>query len=631
VILPSIVVCFFLSFSTKISPQPLGGICRDKVLSNISNILNHLEDSKSLILKSNASPFPRKDIKLKYEESRKYYKEIEFFVEYYSTLECKLFINGPLVPKVDIEVSDEAIDLHGFQVLEENLYDESKTNLSVLIEEYDLLIKHFKNLKEYYETIQIEENKLIEAMQLHIIRIMSLTLNGYDCTINKQAISETYFSLNGIKDILNKILNQTSEEKQKKAINNTNRLIEKAQRKVKKCSNSDIFDRLSLITDHLNPIYQSILLYKKTLAISSSDLFYAVNLNEPYFFKENSINKQFFSVYKTDTMGNGQQAALGKLLFYDPILSGNNKRACASCHQADKAFTDGKALALTFDSTHDLSRNSPTLLNAVYQKLFFHDGRVINLESQADEVFNNAFEMQSNANDIVAKLKQSEEYRVLFKMAYKGRADSSITFYAVIKSIAEFIKQLDSRNSRFDQYLLGNKNILTKQEKNGFNLFAGKALCASCHFFPLFNGTVPPFYNDNEFEVLGVPETELSKKIDQDIGREKISRSQTQRYAFKTPTVRNIQLTAPYMHNGSFKTLDSVLTFYNRGGGVGIGIKITNQTLPFDSLGLNKKELADLKKFLLCLIDTSTIPKVPNKLPLFYDLNLNKRKIGGEY
>jgi cytochrome c peroxidase len=138
-------------------------------------------------------------------------------------------------------------------------------------------------------------------------------------------------------------------------------------------------------------------------------------------------------------------------------------------------------------------------------------------------------------------------------------------------------------------------------------------------------------YNDNEFEILGVPENENTKLIDKDTGREKVTKSAIHQFAFKTPSLRNVELTTPYMHNGIYTTLDSVIVFYNKGGGRGLGMNIENQTLPFDSLGLTKKEMKDIKNFLLCLTDTSSLPKLPKRLPEFRNEVWNKRKIGGEY
>jgi len=138
-------------------------------------------------------------------------------------------------------------------------------------------------------------------------------------------------------------------------------------------------------------------------------------------------------------------------------------------------------------------------------------------------------------------------------------------------------------------------------EINGFNLFMGKAKCATCHFMPLFNGNFPPGYKQMESEIIGVPETRANLHIDPDLGRYDIIKIESFKHAFKIPTTRNTTLTAPYMHNGVFSTLDQVLEFYNRGGGAGSGIKIENQTLPVDSLNLTLKERDDIIAFMRSL------------------------------
>jgi cytochrome c peroxidase len=206
-----------------------------------------------------------------------------------------------------------------------------------------------------------------------------------------------------------------------------------------------------------------------------------------------------------------------------------------------------------------------------------------------------------------------------------------ISFYGILKCIGEFERTLVSMNSRFDAYLKGNTQSLNKEEINGYNLFAGKALCGSCHFFPLLNGLVPPVFNDTEFEVIGTPKDFRNKQLDLDSGRYKISKHNIHLFAFKTPTLRNIAITAPYMHNGCYKELDEVLDFYNKGGGAGLGFDIPHQTLPFDSLQLTKTELKNIKLFLLTLTDTSHSAGRPTRLPVIDDPLLNLRKIGGEY
>jgi len=625
--IPSIIS--FIEKDAAVTPEEL---CRKIVLEHIDRCIFHLKASEQVALTSKAGNKKIKALKEQYRNARAYYKPVEFFIEYYSPFEAKFFINGPLVPKIEMEISSEVFQPHGFQVMEEFIFSGDSIDTNAFKIETELLISKLSFLRDHYSTMSIERGKIEEALKLQLVRIMCLTLNGYDCTINKETIAETGFAIKGAEDVLKLYAFSTKAdplivEAHKKVMKS----LQKCRAQLGKHPGSDTFDRLAFMTGFLNPAYMDLLKYCEVSGTKASPINYAVNFKAGSFFEANSINKQYFSVYITDKSDLGLQSELGKLLFYDPVLSGNNKRACASCHQADKGFADGLDKSTAFDGIGKVTRNAPTLINAAYQKLFFHDGRLFNLEEQANAVFKNTFEMSSDKNEIVNKLKGSDEYRALFREAFKNRPDTVITPYAVLKAITEFIKTLDSRNSRFDRYLKGDRTQLTADEKNGYNLFSGKALCGSCHFFPLFNGTVPPMFNDNEFEVIGVAGDLNNKTIDPDLGRQSVTHSQIHAHAFKTPTVRNIALTAPYMHNGLYKELDSVLVFYNRGGGAGSGLNVENQTLPFDSLSLSIKELKDLKGFLLALTDTSGLPRPPKKLPEFKNEALNNRKIGGEY
>jgi cytochrome c peroxidase len=172
-------------------------------------------------------------------------------------------------------------------------------------------------------------------------------------------------------------------------------------------------------------------------------------------------------------------------------------------------------------------------------------------------------------------------------------------------AIASYIRTLNTFNSKFDKNIRGEENTLTEQEKRGFNLFAGKALCATCHFAPIFNGTVPPNFNDTELEFIGVPATTdtINAKISSDLGRYNLFKTAERKHFFKTPTIRNISKTAPYMHNGVYATLEEVLDFYNKGGGVGLGIDPKYQTLPFDNLNLSKEEITAIIDFMKTLTD----------------------------
>ena len=621
---------FIISFTKQNSSPNAEEFCRLLVIKNLSAIISELEASSNVLKTEKSKAKKRKSLIDHYHTSRKYYKEIEFFSEYYSPFDSKFYINGPLVPKIEMEISGKPFPPQGFQVIEENLFDSGETDFKILEKEYALLTEKLKFLKEYYSTLRIENSKVQDAVKLQVIRIMCLTLNGYDCTINKESIIECSYALAGIQKIVS-TYEGISDSKNKELFSNLKQSLNASRKVLVRHKDSDSFDRLKFMTGQLNPLYKDLVLFFESVKTEKSSLFYAVNLRLSSFFEPESINKQYFSVYITDSTDLKSQAALGKLLFFDPVLSGNNKRACASCHQDNKGFTDGLDKSLAFDQTNKLTRNVPTLINAAYQKLFFHDGRLFNLEEQANAVFKNVHEMNSDEKEIIQKLGQSEEYKRLFSHAFRGTPDTIITTYAVLKCLSEFIKTLDSHDSKFDKYLRGDRSQLNKEEINGYNLFAGKALCGSCHFFPLFNGTVPPMYNDNEFEVIGTPEKQDNKNVDSDPGRKSVTSSFIHDHAFKTPTLRNIAYTAPYMHNGVYDSIDSVLVFYNRGGGAGLGLKVDNQTLPFDSLGLTKKELNDIKLFLLTLSDTSGLQGAPKNLPSFKNKDLNRRKIGGEY
>jgi len=614
-ILIVIITASFTREAVLVSPEDA---CRSYVINQLDSLLSFTKNTKA------DEPSQLKN----YLTARKHYKRIEFFVEYYSPFHAKYFINGPLVPKYEIEFGEKYYKPQGFQVLEENLFGPNYNSAQTQIE-FKLLDSILTQLSTYYQNMTLERANLTEAIKLQFIRIMSLNLNGYDCTINKQNIIECGYVFEGLANVINNY-NKFSESTKP-----TQPLV---QQKIKAClqqlkinPNNDSFNRLGFITKFVNPSFVAVKQFFNELKIKPSQINYAINLysNKPFAFSE--INTQHFALYRNDTLNSKLQSQLGYLLFFDPALSGNNQRACASCHQPSKQFTDGLDKSLAINGKNKIQRNSPTLLNAAYQKLYFYDGRLFNLEEQAGEVLHNTFEMNIDEKELVLKLKQSSEYKNLFANAFKNTQDSAITFYAIMKSIAEYIRTLKTTNSRFDKYIHGNFKQLSIDEIKGYNIFTGKALCGSCHFFPIFNGTVPPAYNDNEFEVLGTPETKQNLNIDSDIGREAITKMNIHKFAFKTPSVRNTQNTAPFMHNGVYQTIDEVLDFYNKGGGNGFGFNIPNQTLPFDSLQLSKKEITQLKLFLYCLNDSSIIVKPPKSLPKFNNTILNIRKVGGEY
>ena len=535
-----------------------------------------------------------------YSSARKHYKHIEFFVEYCSPREAKYFINGALVPKHDEENGSVALPPQGFQRIEELLFDDHLDTMAV-DRELHLLLNQFENLHLHYRSINIDDELLLEMCQMQLFRIAALNLNGYDATISQSNVPEAQWSLEGMEQVFAVFAERDP---------NLKPLAKTLRQKLKLASdyllrNTDYntFNRLEFILLHINELNKSFIKFHHASGLKWNTNKQALNLQNEFLFGKESFNLQYFSIYYNDTLHMDLQAALGKKLFYDPLLSGNNSRSCATCHNPSMAFADALPKGLSMNGK-TLARNTPTLLNVIYQKSFFHDGRAYQLEQQVSDVIGNPHEMQSSLEEVVEKLKANEKYKTLFAEAFSGTQDAGITEYAVQKAITEYEKTLLSFNSRFDQYLSGDKNKLTEREINGYNIFAGKALCGSCHFLPLFNGTVPPFFSDSEFEVLGTPEHADNKNLDPDIGRLAITRVNEQANAFKTPTIRNAELTPPYMHNGVYRDLSQVVDFYVKGGGVGLGFSVPNQTLPFDSLKLSKVEKEDLILFMKSLTDT---------------------------
>lgn len=565
-----------------------------------------------------------------YELAHKNYKYIEGVIEYVAPFFAKYYINGPPIKKHDIENGNKVFEPHGFQLLESVLFsNDTILSKEEMIYEIKLLKETITQTKKKYKSVVPRNEQYFDMIQLELIRVISLNINGYDCSITKKNIVETTYVLDGISDLLLGLDGIYNKSNSIPAFKST---ILDSKKFLLKNKDYNTFNRLDFIVNFIKPLYEVIHKIRCEVKLSATPVNYAVNFEEKELFGKYFFNKYYFSINISDSLLMNEQVELGKNLFFDPVLSGNNKRACASCHKPQFGFADTVAKNLDYNRTGFLKRNTPSLLNVMHQKNFFYDGRSLQLEDQVSDVLHAKNEMNSIPTDIVSKLRQSDEYKNLFRKAFKGRADTAITFYGILKSISEFEKTLVSSNSRFDKYIQGDKKALNKNEINGYTIFAGKALCGSCHFLPLFNGLVPPAYNDNEFEVIGTPKNYNSKEIDSDSGRVLITKKNIHLYSFKTPGIRNLDLTFPYMHNGVFKNLDQVIDFYNKGGGSLENNKtIINQTLPFDSLQLSVKEKSDIKSFLLSLSDNPYKDITPKKLPKFKDPNIDKRKIGGEY
>lgn len=530
------------------------------------------------------------------------YKKIEHLVEYYSPASAK-GINGP--PLDDLEVEEHrSFEPEGFQVLEELIFPWDTTNRKETIRHTRILLVNINRVKQVWQTTTPTETQLFDAIRLQIFRILSLGISGFDSPIAKNSIPEAAASLQGLTHTL-QFINDKADPNSRQILNES---LRRAIVYLQTNNSFNSFDRAAFITKFANPISRKLTAIRDELRIHPINEARLLSSNAITFFDQGAFNAAYYS---SDVNERPSQLKidLGKALFYDPILSTKDNRSCGSCHRPERAFTDGltKSLSLT---GRPILRNTPTLLNAAFQNFQFYDMRSATLEAQARDVVENQDEMHGSLSESVKRLTQNPDYRAKFSKAFGG---DSITTTQLQYAIASYVRSLVSLDSPFDKYMRGDSSQLTKNQIDGFNLFMGKAQCAICHFMPLFNGTVPPTFADTESEVIGVPsKIEWSNAtIDSDKGRYNIFEMEQLLHAFKTPTVRNASLTAPYMHNGVFKTLEEVMKFYNKGGGAGIGIELPNQTLATDSLGLTGTEQKKIIEFIQALTDTTGLSQAP--------------------
>lgn len=272
---------------------------------------------------------------------------------------------------------------------------------------------------------------------------------------------------------------------------------------------------------------------------------------------------------------------LGKILFFDPRLSGNDELSCASCHVPALGWSDGKSLFEGFEGIEG-PRRTPTIINVSFYTSHFWDGRADSLEEQALGPISSPIEMNMNLDELASKLANIDGYHKLFEQVY----GENITLDNIAKALASFQRTIVTNETRFDRFLNGNYDALTKEEIFGMELFANKARCISCH-----NGS---HLTDNRFHNVGIES--------EDIGRQEVTGRNADSGSFRTAGLYGISHHGPYMHNGSLETLEDVIDFYNRGGDNHI-----NKSAITKELNLTKEEQRALVTFLEALSDDTIL------------------------
>jgi cytochrome c peroxidase len=560
-------------------------------------------------------------------ECRCRYKTIEAFLEYFFRSSATIYNRAP-----KFEAEEGGMEYQspvGLQVIESMLYD-PHVDKKALLEQVDAVESAASDLPALLYGLRADDKQLLESLRVELIRIMALDITGYEAPLLKSGIRESRVALNAFGEQLRPYMGDDKRSDSVRLFLRRAQDLLAAGDGIDRTVSFDRFDRLEFLRNALLPLQRQLGLLiherglelntSKTLNYTANDLFSADAFAPERFPGGDSetlgrkdsetLARNDHAFASTDREGAREAlVALGKQLFTDKRLSGNGQKSCASCHDPEKGFTDRLPVSIGFDGHQRLDRNAPSLLYSAYQFDQFWDGRVKSLEQQIRTVLRDAREMHADT------VKEAD-----------------------VLAIAAYVRSLHPFNSDFDRYIRRESDRFPAGAKRGANLFMGKAQCATCHFIPLFNGLIPPDYTLTEFEVLGTtaidPFGEKNGRDDQrKPGSEALLRSGTGqgrlssssqgqlrlsadegRYrlypfdffkgAFKTPTVRNAALTYPYMHNGVFGTLETVMEFYNQGGGAGLGLSVPDQTLSSSPLLLTAAEKKDIILFLHTLTDS---------------------------
>lgn len=540
--------------------------------------------------------------------TRNSFKEVEFFVAYYYPEFTKTHLNAaPLFHIEAAGTSAYTLPPEGLQVLDELIFsdeaNEQKEEISTIT---NFLYNSYANfyLSTLNNGLSSGNNKTL-PLRIELIRIYSLGVTGFDTPGSLNISEEAAHALKGMSEYINDEAYFKNFKTEK-----TNLIIQQAITYLGKNTDFETFDRIKFYKQFVQPLYEELGSWDG----SPDDLknFSGWNVSNKDFFKADFFDPYFYTILKPSE-DSEELKKLGEKIFYDQNFSANETMSCASCHLPENAYTDLKQRSASNVEGKTVLRNSPSLYNAVFAKRFFYDMRAFYLEQQAEHVIYNQDEFNTDYQKIVQKLNGNKEYKKEFKKVFK---DGKINKQNFSKALSSFVASLYSFESDFDRFMRNEKEI-SEDAKKGYNLFMGKANCATCHFAPHFSGLVPPFFNENESEVLGVtklPISNLPIELDGDRGRinsnVKKENSWIYENSFKTMTVRNIALTKPYFHNGAFNTLEEVIEFYNEGGGEGLGLPMKNQTLPADKLNLTEIEKKQLISFLNTLTDISKAKKL---------------------
>lgn len=592
--------------SMKQEEQQIPDTIRAEILSSMDSMHMHVSSFEKSV-DQHSSP---KYLRNQFSQIRKSYKQIEWFLGHIEP-ETAQFINGPPLPRLDESVpSIMEIEPEGLQVMEEILNDDV-IDYPALTYNVQKLKQHIVDAKSMIQSVSLSDRIILEAVRNNLIRVGTLGISGFDTPSFSDGLKESAISWESAGKALRyyiPLFQRTS-----KIQSDSLELLLQKGRKILSASRSfDAFDRWGFTKDYINPVYALIgsLHIQSGIEINNevSRKNRIIRYEAPTLFHTSAFDPYGYARNKYERPSQSK-IDLGAMLFRSTDLSKSGTMSCATCHDPQRAFMDGHAKSPGSVPHTFTDRNTPGLLNVALSPRYFHDSRTTFLEEQIEHVVSSSIEFNTDYFEISQRLSQDVKILEAFKSSYPSES-GTINATTISSALSAYVRSLVSFETPVDSVLRGEKSVLLtgknlQKVKNGFNLFMGKAACGTCHFPPTFSGLVPPHFTDMESEVLGVPTHPTSKKIDPDLGKGGIYKYKSPIYAhaFKTPGLRNISRTAPYMHNGAYSTLQEVMDFYNRGGGIGLGIDVPNQTLPAEKLNLTKQEISEIIAFMNALVE----------------------------
>ncbi|MGL4630200.1 MAG: cytochrome-c peroxidase, partial [Leadbetterella sp.] len=524
----------------------------------------------------------------RYKTARNAFKACEPIIAF-SDLNNYKYLNRPNLEVIEEEDATQIKypEVTGFQVLEESIFIEKDTALAH--KHASIMLNRLKFLSNNLYLEPFENYHFLWMLRDGFLRVACIGISPFDSPAQNRQLKESAIVLRSLDTLLTYYSNEFSDEKLSRSWkDDLNKAIN-----ILEAGNPDTFNAY----DYHKHINEKLL---KNWAETVKDwkvkfpFEMALKHKATSLYSDSTFNMTHFSKQST-RVNESEYVVLGEKLFNETKLSKTKTMSCGSCHIKANGFTDNKPIAFLG------SRNTPTLPYVGLQNSFFYDAREGSLEGQSVDVINNSNEFHSNTKDYYKGIEADLYYQKKFKKLYQKPVNDQ----DIRNAIASYERSLNAFNSKFDRNIRGEENTFTSSEIRGFNIYMGKAQCNTCHFTPLFNGTVPPDFTESELEHIGVPATLQEKGIDSDLGRYYVYKTEGKKHFFKTPTLRNIDKTAPYMHNGVYKTLEEVIDFYNKGGGNGLGFKDPKQTLSSEPLNLSDAEKVDLVNFLKTLSDGS--------------------------